>query len=229
MAPPCVMEVKKLCMLYSLPLPLLLLADPPQKDSFSKLVKLNVLDYWQTKLRADADPVKLPSLTYFKPQFMSLSRPHLLWTTCGNNVYQLNKACIQAKYLSGRFRTERLLSNFAVENSPFCQLHPEQEQVGDLLHHLVSCPSLSSRRTLLFEYWDQVSNSCPPANEILLKMKTTSPEYFLQFVLDCSVLPDVIAAAQIHGMELYNILFKATRTYCYSLYRARLKLLDRWI
>ena len=60
------------------------------------------------------------------------------------------------------------------------------------------------------------------------KMKTTTNEEFLQFVLDCSSLPEVIAAAQIHGMELYNILYKATRTYCYSLYRARLKLLSQW-
>ena len=40
------LQVKKLCTLYGLPHPLLLLADPPPKESFSKLVKLNVLDYW---------------------------------------------------------------------------------------------------------------------------------------------------------------------------------------
>ena len=212
---------------YELPHPLLLLSDPPSKDDFKNLVKLNVLDYWQSKLRAEAAP--LLSLRYFKPEFMSLSSPHPLWSSCGDNSYELNKACTQAKYLSGRFRTDKLLSSFSGENSPFCQLHPDTHTEGDLLHQLVLCPSLASRRVVLFEYWDNISASSPPCKEILVKMKTTNPENFLQFVLDCSAVPDVIAAVQAHGKSIYNILYKATRTYCYSLYRARLKLQNQWI
>ena len=121
------MQIKELCFKYNLPHPLLLLADPPTKNSFRNLVHLNVLDFWQQKLRSDAEPLFKASLKYFKPQFMSLSKPHLIWTTCDNNSYELNKACIQAKYLSGRFRTEKLLSHFATENAPFCQLHPDTE------------------------------------------------------------------------------------------------------
>ena len=86
---------------------------------------------------------------------------------------------------------------------------------GDLQHHLVHCPSLSSRRALLFDYWDMVSISNPHCQLILKRMKTTEPEEFLQFVLDCSVIPEVISAAQLYGQEIYNILFKSTRTYCY--------------
>ena len=220
-------QIKKLCFQYNLPHPLLLLSDPPPKEAFKNSVKLNVQDFWQAKLRLDAD--ELSSLAYFKPQFMSLSKPHLLWTTCGNNTYELNKACIQAKYLSGRFRTEKLLSHFGSGNSPFCQLHPESMTTGDLQHHLVHCPSLSSRRALLFDYWDMVSISNPHCQLILKRMKTTEPEEFLQFVLDCSVIPEVISAAQLYGQEIYNILFKATRTYCYSLYRARLNLLNQYV
>ena len=207
--------------------PILLLADPPTKQKFKNLVKLNVLDFWQFKLRADA--AQLSSLVYFKPECMTLSKPHLIWTTCGNNSFELNKACIQVKYLSGRFRTDRLLSHFSKENSPFCQLHPHNPVEGDLLHHLVLCPSLSARRALLFDYWDRISSSSLPCQLILQQMKTTSPERFLQFVLDCGVLPEVISAAQEHGQQIYNILYKAGRTYCYSIYRTRLKMLDKWI
>ena len=185
------------------------------------------MDFWQSKLRAAAAP--LPSLKYFKPQFMSLSSPHPLWTSCGDNSYELNKACIQAKYLSGRFRTDKLLADFSKENSPFCQLHPDSQTEGDLLHHLVLCPSLASRREVLFEYWDKISATSPHCYEILAKMKTTNPEHLLQFVMDCSAVPEVIAATQAHGKSIYSILFKATRTYCYSMYRARLKLLNQWI
>ena len=159
---------------------------------------------------------------------MSLSKPHLLWTTCGDNTYELNKACVQAKYLSGRFRTEKLLSHFGSGNSPFCQLHPESFTIGDFPHHLVHCCSFSSRQVLLFNYWDFISSSSPPCQAILQRIKTTDPEEY-QFVLDCSVIPDKIASAQLHGQEIYKILYKATRTYCYSLYRAKLKLLNQWV
>ena len=154
------MQIKKLCFQYNLPHPLLLLTDPPSKAEFKNLVRQNVLDFWQSKLRAAAAP--LPSLKYFKPQFMSLSSPHPLWTSCGDNSYELNKACIQAKYLSGRFRTDKLLADFSKENSPFCQLHPDSQTEGDLLHHLVLCPSLASRRDVMFEYWDQCSRKWAP-------------------------------------------------------------------
>ena len=221
------MQIKNLCFQYNLPHPLLLLTDPPEKQHFKKTVKLNVLDFWQAKLRTDVS--LLPSLKYFKPEYMSLDKPHPLWSTCGSNSYELNKACIQAKYLSGRFRTEKLLSHFSKGNSMFCQLHPGTETIGDLLHHLVLCPSLASRRSLLYEYWDQISLTHPVCNDILHRMKTTEPEKQLQFLLDCSVIPEIISAAQLHGDSIYAILFKATRTFTYSIYRSRLKLLDQWI
>ena len=222
------LQIKELCFQYNLPHPLLLLADPPSKQNFSSLVRLNVLDFWQVKLRADARKLELSSLKYFRPQYMSLSTPHLLWTTCGSSSYELNKACIQAKYLSGRFRTEKLLSHFKTGNSEFCQLHPETETVGDLHHHLLDCPSLATSRARIFVYWDKISLTSPECQPILLKMKTTNPEEFIQFILDCSVLPEIVAAAQLHGDHIYSSLFKATRTYCYTIYRARLNLLDQW-
>ena len=100
-------------------------------------MKLNVLEFWQEKLRGEARKLQLNSLAYFKPDFMSLSKPHPLWTTCGASSYETNKACVQAKYLSGRFRTDTLLNHFSSDNSRFCQLHPEQPVVGDLVHHQV--------------------------------------------------------------------------------------------
>ena len=160
---------------------------------------------------------------------MSLSRPHLLWTTCHGNSYELNKATIQAKYLSGRFRTEKLLSHFSHTNSQFCQLHPLTETVGDIYHHLVFCPVLQECRNNIFKYWEQIASDNNAASKILSQIQKATPDIFLQFILDCSVLPHVISAAQIEGYTLYDILFKATRTYCYSVYRTRRKLLDQWV
>ena len=52
-------------------------------------------------------------------------------------------------------------------------------------------------------------------------------ELWVQFVLDCSVLPNIIAASQLEP-TVFSDLFGATRTYCYGLHRTRLQLLGRW-
>ena len=90
------MQIKKLCFQYSLPHPLQLLAQPPEKQEFKKLINLKIQDFWQLKLRQDAAKLENNSLKYFNPNFMSLSQPHHLWMSCGNDRYQLNKACQQA-------------------------------------------------------------------------------------------------------------------------------------
>ena len=169
------------------------------------------------------------TLAFFKPIYRSLIQPHLLWTTCYGNSYELNKASIQAKYLSGRFRTEKLLSKFSNSNSEFCQLHPQTKTVGDLYHHLIFCPALQDRRQALFEYWKKLSSENETAYKILTEATYLPHDIFLQFILDCSVLPHVILAADTHGISLYNLLFKATRTYCYSMYRTRKNLLGQWL
>ena len=137
------------------------------------MIKLKVQDFWQMKLREDASKLESNSLKYFNPRFMSLSRPHQLWLSCGNDRYQLNKVCLQAKYLSGRSHTEKLMSHFSKENSPFCQLHPETETVSDLLHHLVLCPVLDPLQKELFEFWNKLSAPSPVCARILLDAKTT--------------------------------------------------------
>ena len=212
--------------MYGLHHPLTLLHEQPEKEAFKNKVKLSVQEYWQEKLRREAEP--LDSLCYFNPKYMSLSQPHPLWTTCGSNSYEVNKACIQAKYLSGRFRTDTLLNHFCKENSKFCQLHPEDQQLGDLVHHLLLCPALAERRALIFDYWDSLTASSLPCRNIINTMKAAPVKTFMQFILDCSVLPEVIQARQLHGDIVLKILFKASRTYCYSMYRERLKRLDKW-
>ena len=221
-------KIKEICFMYALPHPLQLLQDPPEKEAFNKLVKLSVTEFWQGKLREHAAKLQDSSLCYFRPDFMSLCRPHPLWTTCGASIYENNKACVQAKYLSGRFRTDKLLSHFSKKNSVFCQLHPDEPMVGDLEHHLVCCPALEERRALIFEYWDTITATSLPARSIINTFKLAPLKIFMQFILDCSVLPEVISAEQKYGKVILNLLFKATRTYCYSMYRERMKRLDMW-
>ena len=94
-------QIRHLCTQYSLPSPLFLLYNPPPKSSFKTLAKKRIVDYWQEHYRSEAH--SLPSLKYFKPQFMSLLKPHPLWTTCKGNSYEVNKSVTVARLLSGRY------------------------------------------------------------------------------------------------------------------------------
>ena len=51
---------------------------------------------------------------------------------------------------------------------------------------------------------------------------------FCQFLVDCSVLPDVFRAVQLEGKEVLEHLFAITRTWVYTLHKERMKQLVRW-
>ena len=144
--------IRDICHKYQLPHPLSLLDSPLPKDSAKELFKIKVTDFWQTKLRNDA--ALLPSLEHFKPQFMSLSRPHPLFQTCGNNSYELSKAVVQCRMLSGRYKTDRLVRHFNQGSDGNCSLCSENEQ-GDIAHILTQCTSLAELRRHLCSKLDQ--------------------------------------------------------------------------
>ena len=157
---------------------------------------------------------------------MSLSSPHLLWSTAAN-AYDVNKGIIQSRLLSGRYRLGSLLRHFSPSNSGECELCGHH--LEDLPHFLVPrCPQLQERRTSLLTYWfyilEQSDNCSFIVHEIL---ESEDDNLLVQFVLDCSVLPQVILASQ-DNPNVLPLLFKITRTWVYSLHRTRLKLMNIW-
>ena len=141
-------EIKSICVFYGLPHPLSLLNHPLSKEASKRMFKSRVITFWESKLRSDARP--LPSLAYFKPEFMSLQTPHPLWTSCGSNPYEICKAVIQAKMLSGRYRTDQLLRHFS-ENDGFCSLCKNEDTTGSIEHLLTQCPVLTDTRNCIWE------------------------------------------------------------------------------
>ena len=85
-------QIRNLCLQYSLPHPLSLLDHPIEKEPFKKHINTLVQDYWQEILRAEAR--KLNSLSFLKTCYLSLSNPHPIWTTAKYNPYETNKAII---------------------------------------------------------------------------------------------------------------------------------------
>ena len=216
-------QVKGLLLLYQLPHPLSLLECPISKESAKLLFKSKVVDFWQTKLRNEAS--RLPSLHYFKPQFMSLSTPHPLWSTCGSNSYEICKAVIQAKMLSGRYRTDQLVRHFS-DNDWSCAICPSNVP-GDLQHLLLTCSALGDTRARLLRGLTSNSNMSEISKSVI-NSAFQSIETATQLLLDPSVLPTAISINQTQDPSIFNHLFRFSRSWCYSVHKARLKLLGRW-
>ena len=171
---------------------------------------------------------------FFNPSFCSLLRPHPILYTASHS-YEVNKMVVQLRLLSGRARLGTLLRHFNTGNTGVCELCCTE--VEDLTHFLLPrCPKLQERSDFLINYMQTLLGASPVCQQILDNVILTSrrslatlkeQEHWVQFVLDCSVLPSVVEASRADASVL-PLLFKITRTWCYSLHRTRLKLLGRW-
>ena len=168
----------------------------------------------------------LPSLRYFHPEFMSLVKPHQLWLTSGSNPYEVGKAAIQAQFLSSRYRSEQVCRHWSSKEKGLCLSATCNNQVETSEHILLVCPAYTATRERLKALW--LGTSDPNIHTLVSAALDKPTPFFMQFLLDCSVTPDVISAAQLHGQMVYDALFYLTRTWCFSIHRERLKLLDRW-
>ena len=219
-------QIRHLCSTYNLPSPLFLLSHTPSKSSFKSLVRRKVVDFWQTKFRDVAS--SKPSLTYFKPQFMSLQTPHPLWTTSKDNPFEINKSLVVAKMLSGQYRSDWHSRHWSKLNKDgFCPLCPESSTPGTLEHMLVACPALDEKRMLIFNFWSQQSQYNHHLQNLLQDMLSANMNVLVQFLLDPSVEAKVISGCQQKHFTLEEV-FTLTRTYCYGLHRRRLQLIGRF-
>ena len=147
------------------------------------------------------------------------------------NPYEVKKACVQAKMLSGRFRTCWLSRHWSGDSSgscslPYCLLDPTP---GTLPHILIECQDLAIPRQRVFSLWAAFIRDKPILLPVIKKYTIDCPATLqVQFLLDCTVLPEVVYLVQQHGVSVLDSLLYLTRTFCFSLHKARLKLLGKW-
>ena len=214
-------NIRNLCLQYSLPHPLALLDSPLSKGKYKSLIKSKVTDYWEQRLRSEAAP--MDSLLYFKPEYMSLARPHPIWWTAGANPYEVSKAVIQCRMLSGRYRT-RLLTGKWSEGGTSCCPASSCPQVEESLEHiLLECPAYAHTRKNLEQKFETVNN------EELRKFAKFAlrqpPSFLMQFLLDASGLTLTHSLVSKMGEDFLFPLFNLTRTWCYAVHRERFNLL----
>jgi hypothetical protein len=191
------------------------------------MMKMKTLDFWQQELREEAKSKKSLS-KFFKPDHMSLLKPHPLWTTSQNNPFEINKSLVVAKLLSGRYRSDWLCRHWSKMNSSgHCALCPGKELPGTVEHMLVACHALSDKRDDLLLYWNQQNEENHHLQHLTSTMLGSKVDELVQFLLDPSVVPMVILGCQ---QQLYTLadVFNLTRTFCYGLHRRRLQLTGRF-
>ena len=95
-------QIREWCLLYGVPHSSILFNQPLDKNIFKTTVKKHVVRYWENVLRDEASTLK--SLSMFRPQYMSLLTPHLIWRTAGHSPFKIAMASVQALFISGRYR-----------------------------------------------------------------------------------------------------------------------------
>ena len=153
---------------------------------------------------------------------MSLSSPHRIWTSA-HSPYEVSKAAIAARMLSGRYRTDRL-SRYWVPDNPdgLCRLPGCSGQEGNLEHILLHCPALSPSRISMIRLWSNFMVSRPSLLPIIHHYTIQEPDNMLQFILDPSCLPLVISCNKTSPGTLQHCLYLG-RTWCFSSHLARNK------
>ena len=222
-------QIKILSNKYGLPHPLELLNAPSLQKDFKKLCGVKVSQYWHEYFSSQT--ANLPSLRFLKPDFLSLSCPHPIWSSLpGSNPYEVRAARIQALLLTGRYRTEKLARHWSGNPNGFCIQASciNSEIIESREHFLLHCPALQEKRRRLFHLSSMLLSEMPLLTPILHEyFYIENTELQLQFLLDCSTLPLVITAHQTFGTMVHQALFKFTRTWCWSLHLARQRLLRR--
>ena len=216
--------VRDICLKYGLPHPLVILNNPLKKKDYKKLVKSRVVDYWELTLRGESS--LLPSLNNFHPEYMSLTKPHPLWSTAGSNPYEIVKAIQQARFISGRYRSGCVTKHWSGNNEGLCVAPSCTNQLETVGHILVNCSAYNDTKRRLYSLWLSTPNKTVLG--LVLQALSSETDYLLQFILDCSVLPPVILATQTSGGHVLKELFYLTRSWCFSIHRQRMKYLGRW-
>ena len=139
-------------------------------------------------------------------------------------------ALVQATMLSGRYRTQSLLSHWHKNINGCCLLAPEcRNTLEDIDHILQICPGLLSERNKLLNFTRKVCSNQPDAiSNVILEFCHPEHPLFVNFLLDSSSIPEVISVVQSAGKNTLVTFFDVSRMWVFVLQHERLRHLGRW-
>ena len=218
--------IKETCQLYGLDHPLSLLANPPTRLQFKKLVKLKVCEYWQHHFKEEC--LRLPSLKYFDATRASLLAPHATWKLSGSSPFEVNKSLVVAKMLSGRYRSEAMKRHWSNDSNGFCSMPTCGNVLGDLEHLLLFCPALEPTRSRLYSIWSQKLHQIPLLNGLFQSLNSLPAHVVVAFLLNPSANSEVVRLSQLHGSWVLENVMYLTRTFVYNIHKEKLIQTGDW-
>ena len=188
-------------------------------------MKTAVSTYWHKQLVAQA--ANLPSLHYLRCPFLPLgSGPHPLWWTCQTSPSAVRAATIQAKMLSGRYRSCWLRRHWTGDSGA-CRLPGCGKSPGDTAH-LISgeCSALHPYLATSRIHLQELLAPHPQLLPLVLDALEADRETTTTFILDPSTNPLVLVLCQHHGRSsVLGPLFRACRAWVWAAHRTRMRLL----
>ena len=144
----------------------------------------------------------LSSLHFIRTDFLPLGRgPHPIWTSRQSSSSAVNAAVIQARLLSGRYRTDYLASKWTGE-SGCCTLPGCGAMPGDTVHLLSGqCPALRKFLASSLAHGLNTLGSHPLLLKAAENALMSSPEDWVQFILKPSANPAIIELRQKLGPQ----------------------------
>ena len=217
--------LRSICKDYGLPDPLLVLQSPPSKDSWKRMTKSKVIDFWEVRYRAQA--TLLPSLKYFNSNYMSLTSPHPIFEAA-RSPFEVRKTIVVAKMLSGRYRTDQLVRHWSKTNPLGLCLLPgcDGKSLGTLEHILLYCQALKETRSHMMLHWFKFLSDRPYLFPLIVDL-TSNESNFMQLLLDPSSIPSV-KTANILQPDCLKSCFYLSRTWVYSHHQKRTSLQKTW-
>ena len=210
---------------YSLPDPLQILVSPPPKLEFKAKVKHAITSFWHASLVRDG--ASLPSLCYLRLPFLPLGAgPHPVWWTAGSSPSAVRAATVQAKMLSGRYRSCWLRRHWTGESGA-CRLPGCGQLPGDVAHLIsAECPALQPYLADTFPHLLTMLSHTPELLSPLLNAMNSDRDNATSFLLDPSTNSEVIALVQQYGQgPVLGPLFQVSRAWIWSAHRSRMRLL----
>ena len=160
---------------------------------------------------------------------MFLSKTHPIWSSAGRSPYEVEKAVVQGRMLSGRYRTCWLRRHWSGDKAGYCQI-PGCSNTPGTLEHIATgqCPSLAAVRMKAINSWHDFLATNPILLPLINNISSQTGD-FLSFLVDPTTYPNAIDLAQVHkDTDVMGKLCYLTRTWLFMMHKERLILLDLW-
>ena len=132
------------------------------KYPYKKLVKSQILDFWEEDHRKDS--TRLTSMSFFKLNFYLLSSPHPIFHHTGSFPHHVSMVTLQAWMISGRYSSDYLCRHRTLDNKHgHCTLPTWLGNCvkWDLEHMLVYSPAVDTTRQNMASFTNNYATSFP--------------------------------------------------------------------